>query len=271
MEKELQIKDKIKERYGKIALFGNADSCCMPSSSSSSECCNSEKEVEDTDSNIFSSAKSIGYNPTELESIPQSSILGVGCGNPTKFAYLKDGDTVVDLGSGAGIDVFLAANNIKNSGKVIGIDMTDKMIEKAKNNAEKFGYKNVEFREGDIEKRIPVEDNSVDVVISNCVINLTTNKVDTFQEIYRILKPDGIGRMVISDFVTNREIVNANSINAENWCSCIDGALTKERYIESIRKAGFTEVEVLDEKPYMEMEAGDDRKITRLAIKAIKK
>jgi arsenite methyltransferase len=149
--------------------------------------------------------------------------------------------------------------------------MTDKMIEKAKNNAEKFGYKNVEFREGDIEKRIPVEDNSVDVVISNCVINLTTNKVDTFQEIYRILKPDGIGRMVISDFVTNREIVNANSINAENWCSCIDGALTKERYIESIRKAGFTEVEVLDEKPYMEMEAGDDRKITRLAIKAIKK
>ncbi len=149
--------------------------------------------------------------------------------------------------------------------------MTDKMIEKAKNNAEKYGYKNVEFREGDIEKRIPVEDNSVDAVISNCVINLTFNKVDTFREIYRILKPDGIGRMVISDLVTDREIGNANSINAENWCSCIDGALTKERYIESIREAGFTDVEVLDEKPYLEMEKGDDRKITSLAIKAIKK
>ncbi len=110
MEKDLQIKDKIKERYGKIALFGNSDSCCMPSSSSS-KCCSTEEEevVGDKDSNIFSSAKSIGYNPTELESIPQSSILGVGCGNPTKFAHLKDSDTVVDLGSGAGIDVFLAA------------------------------------------------------------------------------------------------------------------------------------------------------------------
>ena len=139
--------------------------------------------------------------------------------------------------------------------------MTDKMIHKARSNAEKYSYKNVEFREGDIEKRIPVEDNSVDAVISNCVINLTSNKVDIFREIYRILKPDGIGRMVISDLVTDREIGNANSINAENWCSCIDGgALTKERYIESIRKAGFTDVEVLDEKPYLKMEKGDDRK-----------
>ncbi len=145
------------------------------------------------------------------------------------------------------------------------------MIEKARNNAEKYSYKNVEFREGDIEKTIPVEDNSVDAVISNCVINLTSNKVDTFREIYRILKPDGIGKMVISDLVTDREIVNTNSINAEKWCSCIDGALTKERYIESIRDAGFTDVEVLDEKPYLEMEKGDDRKITSLAIKAIKK
>ena len=230
-----------------------------------------KEEVEDTDSNAFSSTKSIGYNSTELESIPQSSILGVGCGNPTKFAHLKEGDTIVDLGSGAGIDVFLAANIVKNSGKVIGIDFTEKMIEKARNNAEKYSYKNVEFREGDIEKRIPVEDNSVDAVISNCVINLTSNKVDTFREIYRILKPDGIGKMVISDLVTDREIDNANSINAEKWCSCIDGALTKERYIESIRDAGFTDVEVLDEKPYLEMEKGDDRKITSLAIKAIKK
>jgi arsenite methyltransferase len=178
----------------------------------------------------------------------------------TKFAHLNDGDTIVDLGSGAGIDVFLDVNIVKNSGKVIGIDMTDKMIDKARSNAKKYGYTNGEFRDGDIEKRIPVEDNSVDAVISNCVINLTFNKVDTFREIYQILKPDGIGRMVISDLVTDREIGNANSINAENWCSCIDGALTKERYIESIMKARFTDVEVLDENPYLKMEKGDDRK-----------
>ena len=118
--------------------------------------------------------------------------MGVGCGNPTKFAHIKEGDTVVDLGSGAGIDVFLAANIVKENGMVIGIDMTEKMIEKAKDNAKKHGYKNVEFRHGDIEKRIPIEDKSADIVISNCVINLTSNKVDTFKEIYRILKPDGL-------------------------------------------------------------------------------
>jgi len=142
MNNELQIKEKIKEQYSKIALIGNTDSCCMPSSSSSSseECCNTE--VDDIYSSIRSAAKSIGYDSSELESIPQSSILGVGCGNPTKFAPIKEGDTVVDLGSGAGIDVFLAANIVKESGKVIGIDMTEKMIEKARHNSEKHGYKN---------------------------------------------------------------------------------------------------------------------------------
>ncbi len=147
--------------------------------------------------------------------------------------------------------------------------MTDKMLEKAKDNANKNGYKNVVFRHGDIEKRIPVEDNSVDVVISNCVINLTSNKANTFKEIHRILKPKGIGRMVISDLVTDKEI-SENSINADNWCSCIDGALTKDNYIESIQEAGFTDLEVLDEKPYFEMEKTDERKIASLAIKAIK-
>jgi ubiquinone/menaquinone biosynthesis C-methylase UbiE len=121
----------------------------------------------------------------------------VGCGNPTKFAHIKGGDIVVDLGSGAGIDAFLAANIVKDSGKVIGIDMTERMLEKARQNAEKNRYKNVEFRQGNIEKRIPVGDNSADVVISNCVINLTSNKVNTFKEIYRTLKPNGIGKMVI--------------------------------------------------------------------------
>jgi arsenite methyltransferase len=172
------------------------------------------------------------------------------------------------LGSGAGIDVFLAANLVKENGMVIGIDMTDKMLEKARHNAKEHGYKNVEFRQGDIEKRIPVEDNSVDVVISNCVINLTSNKIDTFKEIHRILKPKGIGR-IISDLVTDKE-VDANLIDVDNWGSCIDGALTKENYIKSIRDAGFLNVEVLDEQPYLEMEKADERKITSLAIKAVK-
>ena len=262
MKKEIQVKKKIRERYSKIALSGNSDSCCMPSSV---KCCSNESISEYP----LLSANSIGYNLSELKSIPDSSILGVGCGNPTKYAHIKEGDTVVDLGSGAGIDVFLAANLVKENGRVIGIDMTDKMIEKAKHNAKEHGYKNVEFRQGDIEKRIPVGDNSVDVVISNCVINLTSNKVDTFKEIYRILKPNGIGRMVISDLVTDKEI-SENSINADNWCRCIDGALTKDNYIKSMQDAGFTHVKVLDEKPYMEMESVDERKITSLAIKGIK-
>ena len=129
----------------------------------------------------FTSSKEVGYDSDKLNSIPESSVLGVGCGNPTRFADIKEGNIVVDLGSGAGIDVFLAANVVKESGKVIGIDMTENMLNKARENAEKHGYKNVEFRQGDIEQKIPVEDNSVDVVISNCVINLTTNKVEYIQ------------------------------------------------------------------------------------------
>ncbi len=206
-----------------------------------------------------------------MASIPQSSILGVGCGNPTKFAHLKEDDTVVDLGSGAGIDVFLAANIVKDSRKVIGVDMTDKMLEKARHDAEKYNYKNVDLRQGDIEKRIPADDNSADVVISNCVINLTTNKVNTLKEIHRILKPNGVGKMVISDLVTSKEM-DEHSVNAEDWCSCIDCTLTKENYLSSIREAGFTNVEVLVEKTYIEMENSGDgsRKITSLVVKAIK-
>jgi arsenite methyltransferase len=166
--------------------------------------------------------------------------------------------------------LFLAANIVKDSGKVIGIDITDKILEKARHNAEKYNYKNVEFRHGDIEKRIPIEDNSTEVVISNCVINLTSNKVNTFKEIHRILKPKSFGKMVISDLITSKEI-DKHSVNAEDRCRCIDGALTKENYLNSIREAGFTNVEVLDEKPYTEMGNSDDgRKISSLVVKAIK-
>ena len=255
-EVTVDIKEKVKERYGKIALTGNSDCCCMP------------RKCNDQGSSPIQAATVIGYDTKELESIPIPSILGVGCGAPVNYAKLREGETVVDLGSGAGIDVFLSANRVKESGKVIGIDMTDEMLEKAKKAAKDNGYMNVEFRKGDIEKRIPVEDNSVDVVISNCVINLTIDKVSTFKEIYRILK-HGQGRMVISDLVTDKE-VQSDSIDSEKWCSCVDGALTKENYLNSIRKAGFTNIEVLDDKLYIEADQVNYRKISSLVIKAVK-
>ena len=248
------IKEKIKERYGKIALSGNSNSCCMP------ECCSS-------DSSPRQSSVAIGYDDKILETIPQSSILGLGCGAPLNFAKLEEGETVVDLGSGAGIDAFLASKQVKYSGKVIGIDFTDDMLEKASKAARENGFSNVEFRKGDIENKIPIGDNLANVAISNCVINLTTNKVKAFKEVYRILKKGGKGRMVISDLVTSEE-VHGQSISAENWCSCIDGALTKENYIKSIKKAGFQDVKVLNEQLYMD----DDktgRKITSVVIGAV--
>ena len=263
---EHHIKDKIKERYGKIALTGT-ETCCAPTiniddkKSISSGCCSPNN-----------SATAIGYGTEELESIPKASVLGVGCGAPLHYAAAKDGETIVDLGSGAGIDVFLSANKVGGSGKVIGIDMTYEMLEKGRRNAKENGYTNVEFRKGDIEKRIPVDDNSVDLVISNCVINLTTNKVDTFKEVHRILK-QGQGRMVISDLITDKE-VHGDSVDSEKWCSCIDGALTKENYLESIRKAGFQNLEILEEKLYT-LEQGEGnidskRKISSIIVNAVK-
>ncbi|MGB7675400.1 MAG: methyltransferase domain-containing protein, partial [Nitrososphaeraceae archaeon] len=195
------------------------------------------------------------------------SILGLGCGAPLNFAKFEEGETVVDLGSGAGIDAFLASKQVKYSGKVIGIDFTDDMLEKARKAAHENGFSNVEFRKGDIENKIPIEDNSANVAISNCVINLTTDKVKAFKEVYRMLKKGGKGRMIISDLVTSKE-VHGESISAENWCSCIDGALTKENYINSIKKAGFQDVKVLNEQLYMD----DDktgRKITSVVIGAV--
>jgi arsenite methyltransferase len=249
-----QIKEEVKERYGKIALTGNSESCCAPA-----ECCGDIEMISP-----IQMAKNIGYDAKELEAVPESSILGVGCGAPVNFADIKEGEVVVDIGSGGGIDVFLSANKVKDCGKVFGIDVTDEMLEKARNNAKQSGFTNVEFKKGDIEKRIPIEDSAADVVISNCVINLTLDKVAAFKEIYRILRSNG--RMVISDLVTSKE-VGLESVDSEDWCSCIDGALTKENYIDSIRKAGFNNIETSQEKPYIE---ADGRKITSLVIKAVK-
>jgi arsenite methyltransferase len=269
-----EIKEKVKERYAKVALTG--DSCCDLISSAEGErggggCCSGNSNVVlQPPRSAAQVSELVGYDSKELESIPEGSILGAGCGTPIKFAVIKEGDTVVDLGSGAGIDVFLAANMVKSNGKVIGIDLTDEMLQKARNNAIKNGYTNVEFRKGDIEERIPVEDNSVDVVISNCVINLTTDKAKTFSEIHRILKPNGIGRMIISDLVTDKQIEDPALINSDKWCNCIDGALTKGNYIASIKKGGFGTIEVLDDRVYTEGDRVDSRKIASLVIKAVK-
>jgi arsenite methyltransferase len=250
------LKAKIKERYGKIALEGNSDSCCGPQ-----RCSPSEADPQ-------MSSVAVGYNSTTLESIPKSSILGLGCGAPINFANLKTGEIVVDLGSGAGIDAFLASREVKDNGKVIGIDFTDEMLQIATSAAKENGFTNVEFRKGDIEDAIPVEENSVDVAISNCVINLATDKVKTFKEIYRILKKDGKGRIIISDLVTSKQ-VNGKSINAEDWCSCIDGALTKENYINSIQEARFQNIRILNEKTYIEPDNKNNRKITSVVIGAV--
>jgi SAM-dependent methyltransferase len=261
-----EVKEKVKERYGKIALTGNSDCSCS--------CCAPEEKAAENGSSATQYATAVGYDSKDMGSIPEASVLGVGCGVPTKYADIRQGELVVDLGSGAGIDVFLSANQVGRSGKVIGIDMTDEMIEKARKNANDNGYTNVEFRKGDIESGIPMQDNSADLVISNCVINLTTDKLSTFKEIYRILKNDGDSRMVISDLVTDRE-VDEDAVNPEKWCSCIDGALTKENYLDSIRKAGFENVEVLEEKAYIEEQGANNdndtsRKISSLIIKAVK-
>jgi SAM-dependent methyltransferase len=252
MEKKRQqnIKQTIQRNYGKIALEeSSGDACCAPG------CCSTPSPVK--------AAADVGYDTSELQSVPEASVLGVGCGAPVKFADLQKGETVIDLGSGAGIDVFLSANKVGRSGRVIGIDMTEEMLERAKRNAK--DYANVEFRKGDIEKRIPVDTGSADVVISNCVINLTTDKVKTFKEIRRVLK-DG-GRMVISDLVGDKK---AETVDPEMWSSCIDGALAKSDYLASIKKAGFRDASVLEERRFMDGEPVNGRKITSIAVRAVK-
>ena len=226
-----KVKDFVKKRYGEIAQTDQ--SCCT-----SSTCCGTSS---------LGIAKEIGYTEQDLENIPDSAILGLGCGNPVALANLKEGETVLDLGSGGGIDVFLASKKVGQNGKVIGVDMTEEMLERAKASAKKFGYSNVEFRLGEIEN-LPVKTGTVDTIISNCVINLSPDKLKVFQEAYRVLKNDG--KLMVSDIVTKAELPQAVKKSFDAWAGCVAGALEKTEYLNTIKKAGFRTVKIVSEKDY---------------------
>jgi SAM-dependent methyltransferase len=248
--KEKEIKKMVKGRYARIAKR-DQQSCC-PS------CGNASVQAE-----------AIGYSRDDLEHIPEEAIMGLGCGNPTALAELRTGEVVLDLGSGAGVDVFLAANKIGPTGKVIGIDMTKEMVDKAQEIAKNYGYRNVEFRLGEIDN-LPLKDESVDVIISNCVINLAPDKSKVFREAYRALKPKG--RLTVSDIVSERAIPDGirNDLNA--WASCIAGALEQQEYLREIKKAGFKDVQVTSRKGfYLEGEGSQTPvKLVSIAVKAYK-
>ena len=224
----------VREGYARIAR--QSSSCC-PSSNS---CCGSTNLAEEI-------SKTIGYSDEEMANVPDGANLGLGCGNPVALASLKGGEIVLDLGSGAGFDCFLAANKVGDKGRVIGVDMTPEMIEKARENAKKGGYNNVEFRLGEIE-HLPVADNSVDVIISNCVINLSPDKTQVFKDGYRVLKPGG--RMMISDIVLLKELPDSIRNSVEAYIGCVSGAMLREEYIDVIKAAGFKSVEVTEGDPF---------------------
>jgi SAM-dependent methyltransferase len=248
---EHNLKNVIKDRYGKIAR-GELTFCCPSCGPTTKDQC-----------------LAVGYTAEDLNLVPEMAILGVGCGNPTALADLKEGETVVDLGSGAGIDVFLAASRVGKSGRVIGVDMTADMVARGQQLAREHGFANVEFRLGEIE-HLPLEADSVDAIISNCVINLTADKLASFREIHRVLKPGG--RILISDLVTAGTLPEDVRHSAIAWADCLAGAMEKEAYLETIRVAGFADVAVVAESPY-EPPGMDERlqgKIISVKVRAFK-
>lgn len=233
MMDELEIKEKVRERYAKAVL--ERTSCCEIKSS----CCGPVS--------LASIAEHLGYSKEEISIAPEGANLGLGCGNPVALASLREGETVMDLGSGAGFDCFLAAKKVGPKGKVIGVDMTPEMVQKARENAKKGGFENVEFRLGEIE-HLPAADNSVDVIISNCVINLVPDKTQVFREAFRVLKPGG--RVLISDIVLNGEIPELMRESVAAYVGCVAGAMEEAQYLEAMRQAGFQEIKVLEKMSF---------------------
>lgn len=231
MENAEKIKSVVREKYGEIAkqTKSKTDTSCCESNSS---CCTTEYE-------------SVGEDYSKLKGYSKDADLGLGCGLPTEHASIKEGDTVIDLGSGAGNDVFIAREIVGEKGKVIGIDMTEEMIEKANENNTKLGYENVEFRFGEIEN-LPITTEQADVVVSNCVLNLVPDKKKAFEEIFRILKSGG--HFSVSDIVTSGKLPESLQSVAELYAGCISGAISKEEYIEIVKQCGFENIKVQKER-----------------------
>jgi SAM-dependent methyltransferase len=248
-----KIKKIVRDGYAKALL--QSSSCC----STSSCCCGTDQ------AKVIS--KKVGYSDFEINAVPEGANLGFGCGNPVALASLKEGDVVLDLGSGAGFDAFLAAQRVGKTGRVIGVDMTPEMIDKAKENSQKGEYSNVEFRLGEIEK-LPVEDNSVDVIISNCVINLSPDKEAVFKEGHRVLKSGG--RLMVSDLVLAKELPSAIKKSVEAYVSCLAGAIKKGEYLKLITMAGFKDVNVISESSYPVDAMFDNLKAAQDAVLSIK-
>ena len=226
--KKKSTKEIVRKHYSKIV--SKSESCCSCGCSSSID----NKQI----------SKAIGYSDQDIQNVPEAN-LGLGCGNPLAFGQIKEGDIVLDLGSGAGFDSFIASKKVGRSGKVIGVDMTQEMIDKAQENAEKYGYKNVEFRFGDIEN-LPVENDSVNIIISNCVINLAPDKLKVFTEAYRVLKKSG--KLFVSDIVLLRELSEEQRNNEELIAGCVGGALLKDDYLSIVKEAGFKINRLLENK-----------------------
>ena len=241
---EKKIKEVVKGRYARIAKQ-DQESCCSSCGGGVSP---------------LAQAEAVGYLRKDLADIPEETIMGLGCGNPTALAELKAGEVVLDLGSGAGVDVFLAANKVGPTGKAIGVDMTKEMVDRAEEIAKNYGYRNVEFRLGEMEK-LPVEDESVDVIISNCVINLSPDKSKVFQEAYRVLKPKG--RLTVSDIVSEGALPDEIKDNPNAWVCCIAGALEQQEYLREIKEAGFEDVQVLSSKEFY-IEGEGSQALTKL-------
>jgi arsenite methyltransferase len=229
-----EIRKAVREGYAKVVK--QSSSCCTTAQS----CCGGTELIQDI-------SQKIGYTEEDLKAVPEEANLGLGCGNPIALASLKQGEIVLDLGSGAGFDCFLAASKVGDRGRVIGVDMTPEMIEKARENARKGSYTNVEFRLGEIE-HLPIADNSVDAVISNCVINLSPDKKGVFAEAFRALKPGG--RLMISDIVLLKELPAFIKDSLEAYIGCVAGAMLKDEYLKAVRAAGFRDVKIMDETAF---------------------